>query len=57
MIAKGFQRLDAQDREIRQLGCKNRMIPACEEHLRAPGIKGCTVYTCTVLYTACLEIQ
>ena len=33
MIARGLRRLDAQDRERWQLGCKNQLIPACEEHL------------------------
>ena len=33
MIARGLQRLDAQDRERWQLGCKNRLTHACRKHL------------------------
>ena len=33
IIARGLQRLDAQDRERWRLGCKNRLTPACGEHL------------------------
>ena len=33
VIARGLQKLDAQDRERWRLGCKNRMTPACREHL------------------------
>ena len=33
MIARGLQRLDAQDRESLPLGCKNCLIPACGKHL------------------------
>ena len=33
MIFRGLQRLDAQYRERWQLGCKNWLTPACEEHL------------------------
>ena len=47
MIARGLQRLDAQDRERWRLGCKNRLTPACGEHLlgsrnrrkQIPGVK------------------
>ena len=33
MTARGLQRLDAQDRERRRLGCKNQLTPACGEPL------------------------
>ena len=33
MTARGLQRLDAQDRERWQLGCKNQPTPACGEPL------------------------
>ena len=33
MIARGLQRLNAQDRERWRVGCKRRLTPACEEHL------------------------
>ena len=33
MTARGLQRLDAQDRERWQLGCKNQLTPACGEPL------------------------
>ena len=33
MIARGLQRLDAQDRERWRQGCKNRLTTACGKHL------------------------
>ena len=42
MIARGLQRLDAQDRERWRLDCKNRLSPACGDHLLGSGIEGTT---------------
>ena len=42
MIARGLQRLDAQERESLPLGCKNCLIPECGKHLWAPRIEGST---------------
>ena len=42
MIARGLQRLDAQDRESLQLGCKNCLILHAENICWAPRIEGST---------------
>ena len=42
MIARSLQRLDVQDRERWQLGCENRLTPACEEHLLSTQNRKCT---------------